>query len=96
MVLTPLSVEALRETLFTVTLAEVLRTLNCTVTSLLSRDNFTASMTTGETVTETAQFAEAFERALAAGRPALLELQIDPDAINTRTTLSAIRARALQ
>jgi acetolactate synthase I/II/III large subunit len=46
----------------------------------------------GETVTETEQFADAFERALGAGRPALLELRIDPEAINPRTTLSAIRA----
>ena len=46
----------------------------------------------GEVVTETDQFADAFERALGAGRPALLELRIDPEAINPRTTLSAIRA----
>jgi acetolactate synthase-1/2/3 large subunit len=45
----------------------------------------------GETVTETAAFADAFERALAAGTPALLELRIDPEAINPRTTLTAIR-----
>jgi acetolactate synthase I/II/III large subunit len=50
----------------------------------------------GETVTETSQFAEALERALAAGRPALLELQIDPEAINPRTTLSKLRAAALK
>jgi acetolactate synthase-1/2/3 large subunit len=48
----------------------------------------------GETVTETGQFADAFERALASGGPALLELQIDPEAINPRTTLSALRAGA--
>jgi acetolactate synthase-1/2/3 large subunit len=46
----------------------------------------------GETVTQTAEFADALDRALAAGRPALLELQIDPEAINPQTTLSAIRA----
>jgi acetolactate synthase-1/2/3 large subunit len=46
----------------------------------------------GETVTETEQFAGAVERALAAGRPALLELRIDPEAISPRTTLTAIRA----
>jgi acetolactate synthase-1/2/3 large subunit len=46
----------------------------------------------GETVTQTSEFADAFERALSAGSPALLELQIDPEAINPRTTLSAIRA----
>jgi acetolactate synthase-1/2/3 large subunit len=46
----------------------------------------------GETVTQTAEFADALDRALAAGRPALLELQIDPEAISPQTTLSAIRA----
>jgi acetolactate synthase-1/2/3 large subunit len=45
-----------------------------------------------ELVEHTADFAPALERALAAGRPALLELRIDPDAISPRTTLSAIRA----
>jgi acetolactate synthase-1/2/3 large subunit len=45
----------------------------------------------GETVTETTQFADAFERALGAGRSALLELRIDPEAINPRKTLTAIR-----
>jgi acetolactate synthase-1/2/3 large subunit len=50
----------------------------------------------GETVTETADFPDAFERALAAGTPAVLELRIDAEAINPRTTLSAIRAQAAQ
>jgi acetolactate synthase-1/2/3 large subunit len=49
----------------------------------------------GEVVERTEDFAPAFERALKAERPALLELRIDPDAITTRTTLSAIRAAAL-
>ena len=49
----------------------------------------------GETVTETAQFEGAVDRALASGGSALIELQIDPDAINPRTTLSAIRKDAL-
>jgi acetolactate synthase-1/2/3 large subunit len=48
----------------------------------------------GETVTETAAFPDACERALAAGTPAVLELRVDPEAINPRTTLSAIRAQA--
>jgi acetolactate synthase-1/2/3 large subunit len=48
----------------------------------------------GETVIETAAFPDAFERALAAGTPAVLEVRTDPEAINPRTTLSAIRARA--
>jgi acetolactate synthase-1/2/3 large subunit len=50
----------------------------------------------GETVEETAQFAPAFERALAAGKPAVIEIRIDPQAINTATTLDAIRSRAQQ
>jgi acetolactate synthase-1/2/3 large subunit len=48
----------------------------------------------GELVERTADFAPAFERAVSSGRPALLELRIDPEAITTRTTLSAIRAQA--
>ena len=48
----------------------------------------------GETVTETAAFPAAFERALAAGTSAVLELRTDPEAINPRTTLTAIRAQA--
>ncbi len=50
----------------------------------------------GETVTETSEFPAALERALAAGTSALLELQIDSEAINPRTTLSRIRAHALK
>ena len=48
----------------------------------------------GALVERTADFAAAFEAALAAGRPALLELRTDPDAITPRTTLGAIRAEA--
>jgi acetolactate synthase-1/2/3 large subunit len=48
----------------------------------------------GELVRATADFAPAFERALGSGKPALLELRIDPDAITTRTRLSAIREQA--
>jgi acetolactate synthase I/II/III large subunit len=46
----------------------------------------------GETVERTEEFAQALERALAAGRPALLELRIDPEAITPRATLSELRA----
>jgi acetolactate synthase-1/2/3 large subunit len=49
----------------------------------------------GETVERTADFAPAFERAAASGRPAIIELRIDPDAITPATTLSAIREKAL-
>ena len=48
----------------------------------------------GELVERTDQFAAAFERALSSGRPALLEVRLDPEAITTRTTLSAIRKAA--
>ncbi|MCP5155397.1 MAG: thiamine pyrophosphate-binding protein [Ectothiorhodospiraceae bacterium] len=45
----------------------------------------------GELVTETAQFAPALERALGAGKAAVIEIRIDPELINTKTTLSKIR-----
>ena len=54
----------------------------------------------GETVEETAQFAPALDRALAATAaargPALIEIRIDPQAITTATTLDAIRKSALE
>jgi acetolactate synthase-1/2/3 large subunit len=48
----------------------------------------------GALVERTADFAPAFEAALASGRPALLELRVDPDRITPTQTLSEIRARA--
>jgi acetolactate synthase I/II/III large subunit len=48
----------------------------------------------GELVEDTAAFAPAFERALASGRPALLELRTDPNAITPSTTLRELRAAA--
>jgi acetolactate synthase-1/2/3 large subunit len=50
----------------------------------------------GETVLATEEFPAAFQRAAASGRPAIIEVRIDPDVITTRTTLSAIRAKALE
>jgi len=50
----------------------------------------------GETVETTADFAPAFERAVASGKPALLELRIDPDAITPRMGLGQIRQNALK
>jgi acetolactate synthase-1/2/3 large subunit len=50
----------------------------------------------GETVEKTADFEAAFERAWKAKTASLIELRIDPEAITTRTTLSAIRANALK
>jgi acetolactate synthase-1/2/3 large subunit len=50
----------------------------------------------GETVRRTAEFAPALERALACGKPALVELVYDPQIITPNTTLDAIRAQALE
>ena len=50
----------------------------------------------GETVETTEQFAPAFERALAANAPALLELRLSEEVITPTTTLTAIRERVLQ
>jgi acetolactate synthase-1/2/3 large subunit len=49
----------------------------------------------GERVERTADFAPAFERALASGKPAILELKIDPEAITPSATLAGLRAAAL-
>jgi acetolactate synthase-1/2/3 large subunit len=49
----------------------------------------------GETVARTEDFAPAFERAVASGRPALIELRVDPEAITPNMTLSQIRERAI-
>ena len=49
----------------------------------------------GEAVEKTGDFAPALDRALASGKAALIELRTDPDVITTRTTLAAIRAKAL-
>ena len=43
---------------------------------------------------ETAQFAAALETALGAGTSALIELRIDAEAINPRTTLTRLREDA--
>jgi acetolactate synthase-1/2/3 large subunit len=50
----------------------------------------------GATVTRTAEFAPAFEAALKAKRPALLELKLDPEAITPRASLADIRKAALK
>ena len=49
----------------------------------------------GETVTRTEDFVGAFERCQASGKPALIEIQIDPEALTPRMTLSQIREKAL-
>lgn len=48
----------------------------------------------GELVETTEQFAPAFERAIAAGKPALIEIRIDPEAIAPNATLQSIRSAA--
>jgi acetolactate synthase-1/2/3 large subunit len=48
----------------------------------------------GETVTRTEEFAPALERALASGKPAVIELKLDPEALTPRQTLSEIRTAA--
>ena len=49
-----------------------------------------------ETVERTEEFAPAFERAVAAGKPALIWIKLDPEAITPRASLSQIRATAQQ
>ncbi|MBC5809517.1 MAG: hypothetical protein GIW95_01475 [Candidatus Eremiobacteraeota bacterium] len=47
-----------------------------------------------EAVERTEDFPAAFERASNAGRAAVLELRVDPDAISPRTTITEMRAKA--
>ncbi|XWN32777.1 MAG: thiamine pyrophosphate-binding protein [Devosia sp.] len=47
----------------------------------------------GRRVSETAEFAPAFDAALASGKPAILHVQVDPEAITTGLRLSAIGKR---
>jgi acetolactate synthase I/II/III large subunit len=48
----------------------------------------------GETVTSTGDFAAALERALGSGKPAVIALRTDPDALTPRVTLSGLREAA--
>lgn len=48
----------------------------------------------GETVEKTEEFGPAYERARAAGTPAILHLKLDPEAITPAASLSQIRAAA--
>jgi len=47
----------------------------------------------GETVVQTAEFAPAFERALAAPGPSLIHVKVDPQALTMSTTLDGLRAQ---
>ena len=49
----------------------------------------------GETVERTAEFAPAFERARASGKPAIIEIKLDPEAITPTRTLTDIREQAV-
>jgi len=49
----------------------------------------------GETVERTSDFAAAFERAVAAGKPAIIHLKTDPEALTSRITLSKLREQSL-
>jgi acetolactate synthase I/II/III large subunit len=50
----------------------------------------------GEVVESTEQFAAAFERARASGKPSIIEVRIDPQTISTTSTLDEIRISALK
>jgi acetolactate synthase-1/2/3 large subunit len=45
----------------------------------------------GETVEKTEDFAEAYLRARASGKPSIIEIKLDPEAITPTRTLSQIR-----
>ncbi|MGE5097241.1 MAG: thiamine pyrophosphate-binding protein [Betaproteobacteria bacterium] len=49
----------------------------------------------GEIVEETGQFAAAMERCIASGKPAVIDVKMDPQAITPNTTIEKIRAAAL-
>jgi acetolactate synthase I/II/III large subunit len=49
----------------------------------------------GATVQNTADFVPAFERAMASGKPAILHLMLDPEAITPVATLAGIRSRGV-
>ncbi|MCL6709193.1 thiamine pyrophosphate-binding protein [Pseudomonas sp. R2.Fl] len=48
----------------------------------------------GETVEKTEEFAAAFERARASGKPSIIEIKLDPEAITPARTLTQIREQA--
>lgn len=66
-------------------------------TDLVNPDFVTMAKSMGahaERVTRTEDFAPALERAITAGRPALIELCTDPEQISTRTTITKLRVTA--
>jgi acetolactate synthase-1/2/3 large subunit len=49
----------------------------------------------GETVEKTADFAAAFERCVAIGKPSIIHIKTDPEAITSRITLTKLREQSL-
>jgi acetolactate synthase-1/2/3 large subunit len=49
----------------------------------------------GVTVERTADFPAAFKAAQASGKPSIVHLKVDPQALSPMATIDAIRARAL-
>ena len=49
----------------------------------------------GTVVEKTADFALAFDAAVKSGKPAIIHLKVDPEAITPTTTLSALREKAM-
>jgi acetolactate synthase-1/2/3 large subunit len=50
----------------------------------------------GETVEKTADFAAAFERAVTAGKPAIIHVKTDAEALTSRITLTGLREQSLE
>lgn len=50
----------------------------------------------GETVTHTEQLARALDRCMKCGKPSLIEVELDPEAITPSSTLASIRDVALK
>src|SRR6478735_5832261 len=50
----------------------------------------------GETVEKTADFGPAFERSLAAGKPAIIHVKTDAEALTSRITLTQLREQSLE
>jgi acetolactate synthase I/II/III large subunit len=49
----------------------------------------------GAVVEKTADFAPAFDAAVKSGKPAIIHLKVDPEAITPTTTLTALREKAM-
>jgi len=63
--------------------------------STIRREFTPASGGFGATIEKTEEFADASKAAQASGKPAILHLKVDPEAISPSTTLGAIRAKSM-